>query len=116
MALVFNLHEVCQLIYPYIDNMYIERHLLVSLAEVVLLVRAVLGQVLLFPGWLFFLLELYKSSQLDHELYETSQRDRLSSFCHNRSFCMAFRFLKMITYHGQRTNQNTNRQISGPEK
>ena len=77
MALVFNLHEVCQLIYPYIDNMYIERHLLVSLAEVVLLVRAVLGQVLLFPGWPFFLLELYKSSQLDHELYETSHLQSL---------------------------------------
>ena len=118
MALFVNLHEVCQLIYPYIDNMYIERHLLVSLAEVVVLVRAVLGQVLTFLGWLFALSKLYKSSQLGHELYETAQRDRLSSFCHNRSFCMAFRFLKMIIYHGfsQMTNQNTNRLISGQEK
>ena len=74
MAHFCDLREVCQLIYPYIDNMYIERHLLVSLAEVVVLVLPVLG--LLFPVWVFYLSKLYKSFQRVHELYETAQRDR----------------------------------------
>ena len=71
-----DLHEVCQLIYPCIDNMYIERHLLVSLAEVVVLVLPVLELVSPLLVWVYFLSKLYKSSQHDHELYETARRGR----------------------------------------
>ena len=77
MAHFCDLREVCQLIYPYIDSMYIERHLLVSLAEVVVVVVLVLPVLgLLFPVWVFYLSKLYKSFQRVHELYETAQRDR----------------------------------------
>ena len=77
--------------------MYIERHLLVSLAEVVVLVLPVLELVSPLLVWVYFLSKLYKSSQHDHELYETARRGRLSGFCRNRSFYMACHFLKITT-------------------